>query len=144
MPTFVFIGAGDRERTFWRNYFFHCAFTRYEAGLSIDEIWSDQPAILFSGVAHVDDELHAEETVTFEVQENYSANESVASSTAGRAPLFDTNITTEEETAGRATESTSSGSNEGADYEMVGVADGDTDLAELDELEAEIARELED
>ena len=34
-------GGGDREKVFWRNYFFHCAYTRYEAGLSIDEIWSD-------------------------------------------------------------------------------------------------------
>jgi len=34
-------GGGARERVFWRNYFFHCAFTRYEAGLSIDEIWGD-------------------------------------------------------------------------------------------------------
>jgi len=23
-------GGGDREQVFWRNYFFHCAFTRYE------------------------------------------------------------------------------------------------------------------
>lgn len=35
-----FSGGGARERTFWRNYFFHCAFTRYKAGLSLDEIWS--------------------------------------------------------------------------------------------------------
>ena len=37
--------------TFWRNYFFHCAFTRYEAGLSIDEIWSDEPPAAAAGAA---------------------------------------------------------------------------------------------
>lgn len=35
--------GGERESTFWKNYFFHCAYTRYEAGLSIDEIWSNEP-----------------------------------------------------------------------------------------------------
>merc|ERR1712232_338567 len=35
-------GGGERERIFWKNYFFHCAFTRYEAGLSIDEIWNQE------------------------------------------------------------------------------------------------------
>lgn len=31
--------GGEREKAFWKNYFFHCAYARYEAGLSIDEIW---------------------------------------------------------------------------------------------------------
>ena len=35
------LGGGIREHIFWKNYFFHCAYTRYEAGLSIDEIWSE-------------------------------------------------------------------------------------------------------
>lgn len=35
--------GGQRELVFWKNYFFHCAYTRYEAGLSIDEIWSNEP-----------------------------------------------------------------------------------------------------
>ena len=34
--------GGQREIIFWKNYFFHCAYTRYEAGLSIDEIWSNE------------------------------------------------------------------------------------------------------
>lgn len=34
--------GGQRELIFWKNYFFHCAYTRYEAGLSIDEIWSNE------------------------------------------------------------------------------------------------------
>ncbi len=35
--------GGQREVIFWKNYFFHCAYARYEAGLSIDEIWSNEP-----------------------------------------------------------------------------------------------------
>lgn len=35
--------GGERELIFWKNYFFHCAYTRCEAGLSIDEIWSNEP-----------------------------------------------------------------------------------------------------
>ncbi|KAL3792186.1 hypothetical protein HJC23_009650 [Cyclotella cryptica] len=34
--------GGKRELAFWKNYFFHCAYARYEAGLSIDEIWSNR------------------------------------------------------------------------------------------------------
>eukprot|EP00573_Skeletonema_grethae_P002159 CAMPEP_0201690078 /NCGR_PEP_ID=MMETSP0578-20130828/3553_1 /ASSEMBLY_ACC=CAM_ASM_000663 /TAXON_ID=267565 /ORGANISM="Skeletonema grethea, Strain CCMP 1804" /LENGTH=346 /DNA_ID=CAMNT_0048174927 /DNA_START=158 /DNA_END=1198 /DNA_ORIENTATION=- len=37
--------GGDRERTFWKNYFFHCAYARYEAGLSIDEIWCPEQQV---------------------------------------------------------------------------------------------------
>ena len=36
-------GAGEKETLFWKNYFFHCAYTRYQKGLSIDEIWSSKP-----------------------------------------------------------------------------------------------------
>jgi len=43
-------GAGEKESTFWRNYFFHCAYTRYENGLSIDEIWSSKPKAMITGV----------------------------------------------------------------------------------------------
>jgi len=39
----LLIGAGEREIIFWKNYFFHCAYARYENGLSIDEIWASKP-----------------------------------------------------------------------------------------------------
>jgi hypothetical protein len=135
-------GAGDRERTFWRNYFFHCAFTRYEAGLSIDEIWSDRPPTLSDLSAHVDDDEDAapEETITFESPKKM--NEQDASAT--QEPLFDTKPQEEPRTQGATASQSSGGSNEGADYEMVSGTDGDAADLELDELEAEIARELED
>jgi len=37
-------GAGEKEKLFWKNYFFHCAYTRYEKGLTIEEIWERKPA----------------------------------------------------------------------------------------------------
>jgi hypothetical protein len=140
------LGAGDREKCFWRNYFFHCAFTRYEAGLSIDEIWSDQPAAPQSdAAATADEELNQQdETITFEASESESGNVSTTSSISGQ-PLFDSNVSptpVEDDDVVLPTESASSGSNQGADYEIVGAADEED--AELDELEAEIARELED
>mmetsp|Transcript_2642 Transcript_2642/g.7292 ORF Transcript_2642/g.7292 Transcript_2642/m.7292 type:complete len:398 (-) Transcript_2642:338-1531(-) len=38
-------GGGSRETIFWKNYFFHCAYCRYEAGLSVDEVWSEEAVI---------------------------------------------------------------------------------------------------
>jgi len=34
------LNAGKTEKVFWKNYFFHCAFIRYEKGLSVEEIWA--------------------------------------------------------------------------------------------------------
>jgi len=48
--------GGQRELIFWKNYFFHCAYTRYEAGLSIDEIWSNEPRPSSQAVAAVEEE----------------------------------------------------------------------------------------
>jgi hypothetical protein len=64
-------GGGSREKVFWHNYFFHCAFTRYEAGLSIDEIWSYQPEEApkpEGGLVHAvsGDASAEEETVVFD------------------------------------------------------------------------------
>ncbi|KAL7563227.1 hypothetical protein ACA910_015719 [Epithemia clementina (nom. ined.)] len=38
-------GGGVRETIFWKNYFFHCAYSRYEAGLSVDEVWSPEAIV---------------------------------------------------------------------------------------------------
>ena len=143
-PLSSITGAGSREHFFWKNYFFHCAYTRYEAGLSIDEIWSDEPmAPQSETTSNVEEEEHHEDehTITFEgAEQNESDNlgASVAPSPSAKAPLFDS---TPEVAPVLPMGSSSSGSNSGADYEMVGDVEDD---AELDELEAEIARELED
>lgn len=135
-------GAGDREKTFWRNYFFHCAFTRYEAGLSIDEVWNDQQP-----PANTPPLSGTEETITFEaVGDDQDGGDDKADKESS-TPLFDskppaTTTTTTKEESPSSPSSSVGGSNEGTDYEMI--SGGGSDDAELDELEAEIARELED
>jgi hypothetical protein len=159
---YYYIGAGDRERTFWRNYFFHCAFTRYEAGLSIDEVWNDQPQSSATTTPYTS--IHGEgggeghgapeETITFEdqVESGSGGDGSSAAAASASTPLFDSKpaATAANATSAAAAEdpvppsiTSSVGSNEGTEYEMISGADGG-DTAELDELEAEIARELED
>ena len=160
------VGGGDREWTFWRNYFFHCAYTRYVAGLSIDEIWSDQPTTLppeqdVSQSQHGDESAGGaeEEVITFDHVETSAASSSfdATSDTAFPSPEPDvdnslpavsttTAATTTTDDQGSTPTGTSSGNNGagsvGADFELVGA--DDSDGGELDELEAEIARELED
>mmetsp|Transcript_9876 Transcript_9876/g.22094 ORF Transcript_9876/g.22094 Transcript_9876/m.22094 type:complete len:410 (+) Transcript_9876:149-1378(+) len=156
-------GAGAREMAFWRNYFFHCALARYEAGLSVDEIWGEKPvgglmraaaaAASVGGAAAAAEET----TVTFEPAsqtgqmndslDDTSTSASLSAPSTGGAP------TTTPTLAGPQSSRVSSAS----DYEMIaagvgGVGSGDggdgdgggADEAEdMDDLEAEIARELE-
>lgn len=174
-------GGGARERVFWKNYFFHCAFTRYEAGLSIDEIWSHMPdevrqspvttaAQTVAAVAAappcapvvaavVVEEDAAEETITFDGDDGATdaggggeTEQEEASALFGKG---EANTATPADAASRPTTKRAE-----SDYEMVGddstgvdVDDANTgdDASpqedadyELDELEAEIARELED
>lgn len=136
--------GGERERTFWRNYFFHCAFTRYEAGLSIDEIWSDDPPVFVAPIPTESPGEDEEETITFQEIDSVNGKEETRSE---QPP-----IETQDDAEGHAPVDTTS---DRIDFEMVGETDGDNtpskdcdddDLGdyELDELEAEIARELED
>jgi len=72
--------GGQREMIFWKNYFFHCAYTRYEAGLSIDEIWSNEPRA-FRPVAA------AEEPEDFDVVNNDLDEEVVFDSASSAASV---------------------------------------------------------
>lgn len=63
--------GGKRELTFWKNYFFHCAYTRYEAGLSIDEIWSNEPRKAGPAVA-----TKVEETDEYDIVDNEGQSQS--------------------------------------------------------------------
>ena len=147
---------------FWRNYFFHCAYTRYEAGLSIDEIWSDyQPSSLTTtttttsdnattttGVLHnnnndgdhdQDEVVHFSSTPEPSIADAFAAT---AGDVGGDDDIDDTvhDIHTDEH---RETDSPQS------DYEIVQSAqdlDDDEDAfdGEMDELEAEIAQALGD
>jgi hypothetical protein len=177
-------GGGAREKVFWHNYFFHCAYTRYEAGLSIDEIWSDQPhpttaAAVASGGGAAADGTSAdasedfvqddEHTITFEADDSGTDSATATGSGGGKAAAAAEAGMNTDTPAAESTTATQSGgggkdssenaaSKDCSDFEMVGGADGndasntnalggDADDEvdyELDELEEEIARELED
>mmetsp|Transcript_11278 Transcript_11278/g.31199 ORF Transcript_11278/g.31199 Transcript_11278/m.31199 type:complete len:382 (-) Transcript_11278:200-1345(-) len=154
-------GGGARELVFWRNYFFNCAYTRYEAGLSIDEIWSFNPdeqqqqaqqdTAAVSGGAGADasaaDAKTEEETVEFDINKTVQQDPTALGAAADAAAASDAandNGTTDTIGVSSSTGSLAM-SNE---FEFV---DDDDDMdagaivdPELDALEAEIARELED
>lgn len=146
-------GGGERERIFWKNFFFHCAFTRYEAGLSIDEIWSDEHvAEALASSLHKEDsnaaaEVDEEETITFESGETSKPTE--------KAPAEKETSESGDSSVDNRSEQKPKVTRESSDFDMVddldefdGNAKGgdETEEAvdyEMDELEAEIARELE-
>lgn len=163
--------GGQRELIFWKNYFFHCAYTRYEAGLSIDEIWSNEPRATGPAAAAA---VAAEETEDYDVVNDESSEEvifdaassaaSVESGSNNGGESFSEDANTASDVQATTNTSTSPPSspkrdatvaaevaspsdsvNEsggGADYEFV--AGGDGDDGSMDELEAEIAAALDD
>lgn len=161
-------GAGERERSFWRNYFFHCALARYEAGLSVDEIWGDKPvetvaATSAAAIAAPDEasEHAGDETITFEpasparqvsdvldddaAAATASLGASLSAPSTGGAPSISSGAAPN---TGLSVSQDSSASDY-SPYEMVGggsavgAPDGGGDTEDMDDLEAEIARELE-
>jgi len=169
-------GAGEKEKLFWKNYFFHCAYTRYEKGLTIEEIWERKPApptteemaasasTKEKSPASVGDDSNSVE-LTFESDDgaSYNTDGDVSSLDASSRPPLTPGATATNSSnlniAGLSTTPTStsqSGSSKSppasvASYEIVdalgkedsinGLENDDTDL---DDLEAEIARELEE
>lgn len=145
-----FSGGGAREKTFWRNYFFHCAFTRYEAGLSLDEIWSygDESANIAS---------HVEHTSTYDAGIASSAVADSNEEEADGSGEHDASFQNVEESAAAAAgdetvnfDGDAAGTNDSMQtdlsevpFELIDGDDDDIEDPELDELEAEIARELE-
>ena len=147
-------GGGDRERIFWKNFFFHCAFTRYEAGLSIDEIWSEE---------QINESIHSSSHSGERVEPSAAGNEeetilfesSEASQSADHKLPAEKISETGDSSSGQKPEHSPRVTRDSSDFEMVDDLDeiedknneneeaGSGDY-ELDELEAEIARELED
>lgn len=142
-------GGGKREEIFWRNYFFHCAYTRYEAGLSIDEIWSFSPDADPEPVT----EPVAAPGETKDDEEEQVVFSDIASPDEGQEPAFqpDESKITEipeptEADAAPIAEEPESVDIPSHDFDFL---DNESDMGEpadpeLDELEAEILRELED
>jgi len=170
-------GAGDKERLFWKNYFFHCAYTRYEKGLTIEEIWERKPAppttqqmaadadaanikpsttYADSSSSGVDDSESIELTFDIDAGSSHSTGgggSSVDSSSLPPTPtaVADANPSTPGLPNLSAVSPTGGGAASASmDYEIIDVSGNDDsggsedDDAELDDLEAEIARELEE
>mmetsp|Transcript_23020 Transcript_23020/g.54349 ORF Transcript_23020/g.54349 Transcript_23020/m.54349 type:complete len:355 (-) Transcript_23020:166-1230(-) len=140
-------GGGIREKIFWRNYFFHCAYTRYKCGLSIDEIWCYQE------VSNVTNNVDATST---EYDDSEVAATYVKSAVEEKVIAFDgpdvEELATISDTAYDENVD-STGNNDTAaislgtpnsGFELVDDIGEVGEDPELDELEAEIARELED
>lgn len=90
--------GGQRELTFWKNYFFHCAYTRYEAGLSIDEIWSNEarpsgPAV--AATAKESQELDAVNNDASDEEVVFDSASSVASIESGADNMGVSSLETE-------------------------------------------------
>ena len=164
MHDFILINdkGGAREAVFWRNYFFHCAYARYEAGLSIDEIWSAEskrPSILsdaeeateadiaqvvqneevvfvpaLSAKAQGVSSVTQEPTTTMPAQMKESTPASIP------AP----NQSSSSSMAPTPSQPDTSASTSSSDYEFVSGGGADVDDASMDELEAEIAAALDD
>lgn len=165
--------GGQRELVFWKNYFFHCAYTRYEAGLSIDEIWSNEPRD--SRSAPVADELEEDDIVNINepdeevIFDSASTAASIESGSDTKGEVMpgtnvivasdaqpSNNATTTQTSVPIAAPSTpqrdaapkpdaaASPDSGGTDYEFVASAGGDGDDGSMDELEAEIAAALGD
>mmetsp|Transcript_8732 Transcript_8732/g.10188 ORF Transcript_8732/g.10188 Transcript_8732/m.10188 type:complete len:381 (+) Transcript_8732:217-1359(+) len=177
-------GAGDKERLFWQNYFFHCAYTRYEKGLTIEEIWERKPAPPTTQQMAADADAAAaantkanttdtdsstsngiddSESVelTFDLDDDGSSH-----NTGGDCSSLDASSLSPTPTAVGIAKSSTPGlpnlssaapptgggaASASMDYEIIDVSGNDDDSgesededAELDDLEAEIARELEE
>jgi hypothetical protein len=141
-------GGGEREKIFWRNYFFHCAYTRYEAGLSIDEIWSEDQPTSQEAVTEGAEKTAEEETINFDQAKKDEAKSAEKAFPADPETDSDAPFSTKTE---RGSEPSTTPDSVSTDYEMIG-SEGDVGAAveesvpdyELDALEAEIAKELED
>mmetsp|Transcript_5750 Transcript_5750/g.14359 ORF Transcript_5750/g.14359 Transcript_5750/m.14359 type:complete len:352 (+) Transcript_5750:107-1162(+) len=162
--------GGQRELVFWKNYFFHCAYTRYEAGLSIDEIWSNEPRD--SRPAPVADELEDDDIVNINEPDEEVIFDSASTATSiesgsdtkgevmpgtnisdaqlsNNATATQTSVpiaapSTPQRDAAPKPDAVVSPDSGGTDYEFVANAGGDGDDGEMDELEAEIAAALGD
>lgn len=162
--------GGNRERTFWKNYFFHCAYARYEAGLSIDEIWcpeqdAKRPVALEEESEDYDVVANSDEEVIFDSVSSTAGSRE--SSCHNEVDVLNSDsvirVTADEAKSGSAQQCTNafesasltaaevdtkfesgvenSDSVAVTDYEFIPSTGGDE---ELDELEAEIAAALDD
>lgn len=148
-------GGGRREIQFWQNYFIHIAHCRYAAGLGMDEIWGDH--VVENVANHKDmcitttttakatsaavkqNEEEEEEVVDF--TQHHDDTTPISGRTADTSNNSGFEMVSEVSEVDDHDEFKKSGAaSNGGDDEGIVMPDD----YELDELEAEIARELED
>lgn len=167
--------AGKTEKVFWKNYFFHCAYHRYDKGLSVEEIWvvdngdhqkpgsdrqisaSDEKpslsetisasfAAAVQSVSSTNSNLSDDSIeLTFEEEQDTSKiDSSISSSAQDVAAMLDKKSSPAIRNSSAPNLPDSVVMSDTSTYEIVETAIIDTDALdeELDELEAEIAREL--
>lgn len=148
-------GAGEKETTFWKNYFFHCAYTRYKEGLSVDEIWSQKPKASItndmnsvvskaSEASLQNDMMDDDESVELEFEED-EENSSILNE-SNQSHTLPATLATKTSSPNVVNSGQSVSSASGNSYEIVNEApinnEDEDDDDDLDDLEAEIAREL--
>lgn len=161
-------GGGEREHYFWKNFFFHCAYARYEAGLSIDEIWSDEDPMERKAKQEAEKQAAAdkaaaeqgippasasEEEITFDEDTTKPTEETAFAAPEPETEVIVDEVDTPADDPSPASVVSSSAADSSGGFENISSdniiedddAFGDDGFdVELDELEAEIARELED
>jgi len=134
--------AGKTEKIFWKNYFFHCAFIRYEKGLSVEEIWSVHEHGQQSDPSSSAKAGHGSVAGSVASLHGHSNADDEDSVELTFEPDDGDDYHPEEEDDGGVVDAPETDS---SDFELVDRAsDNALDDEELDELEAEIARELEE
>lgn len=133
--------AGKAEKIFWKNYFFHCAYIRYEKGLSVEEIWVEtgsKPSIeQDASGTHSQTQIANEESsveLTFEADDKDDNDDDAEIESVLNEVTDHAKSDTVETTS-----STKSATNE---YEMINEVQDKIEGDDLDDLDAEIAREL--
>lgn len=144
-----FLCGGEKEKRFWRNYFYNCAKARTNLGLSLEEIWTSEDSVSNSKQGTIG---AATDTVGENGDTNKNKGNGGAAAAAGAAggktktgPLetavAKTTLSSTMEPDSSSTmedEAKSDSNSPGKDFEMV------DDQEDLDDLAAEIAKELED
>ena len=163
----MLIGAGDTEYYFWKNYFYNCAVVRSKIGLSNGEIW-DVPTVANGRETSVVETLNQNaETKNVSTDHDQTTSQNEGISTANDVDAIGDNASIIFETSSVASTSMVSlhsnnvgtsapntiSSSPDKDYEIILPSDGSKDVLDnvldtdgdeaLDDLEAEIARELE-
>jgi len=113
---------------------FHCAFIRYEKGLSVEEIWAIQ--------AEPDENKAAPESPSGQNLDETGSVELTFEPDDDEAEIESVLNEDDDDATGTGAGNTSAAKSTISEYEMVDSESDKMDDAELDELDAEIEREL--